>query len=488
MLQQSQFTKSLEEKGWKAVIGLEIHAQLITKSKLFSPDPAHFVEEENKHTHPVSVGLPGTLPVLNHKVLEHSARVGLALNCHVNPQSVFARKNYFYPDLPKGYQISQYEQPICEKGYVEFECNGVKKKARIQRVHIEEDAGRFHHQGHCSLVNFNRAGVPLVEIVSEPDLNAPEEAAEMARTIRKIVKYLGVCDGNLEEGSLRCDCNVSVQKIEDKQYGTRTELKNLNSFKFIEKAIQYEIKRQIQLLNGGGKVKQETRLYDSAQNKTFPLRSKEEASDYRYFPDPDLRPVLLSKKWIEEQKTNLPELFLQRAYRFQKDYGLTPKEAFLLTEEKQSADFFEQTVKNGAGAKLSANWLVNEVFARLNEEKKAISACTVSPQSLAQMIKMIESNQISGKMGKQVFAEMWKTGKPPKQIVETLGLKKIGDKSALEALVTEAINKFPKQVEDYRAGKQKIFGFFIGEIMKSCKGQADPKQLSLILKNKLKKP
>ena len=422
MKKDSQYKKIPE--GWRAVIGLEIHAQLLTKSKLFSPDPSHFVDRENAHIHFVSLGLPGTLPVLNKKVLEYSARVGLALNCRVNKKSVFARKNYFYPDLPKGYQISQYEQPICEAGYVEFECEGEKKKVRIQRVHIEEDAGRFHHKGHCSLVNFNRAGVPLVEIVSHPDIHSPAEAAEMVRSIRKILKYLEVCDGNLEEGSLRCDCNVSVQKTSETEMGTRTELKNLNSFKFIEKAIDYEIHRQIHILSEGHKVTQETRLYDSAKNKTFCLRSKEEASDYRYFPDPDLLPVCLSEQWVKEQKNRIPESFLQKAYRFQKEYDLSAKESFLITEEKSRADYFERMLKTKASAKLCANWLINEVLARFNESRGGEEHFPVPPEDLGEMIKMIEKKEISGKIGKKVFSEMWNTQKTPGEIIKKLGLKK----------------------------------------------------------------
>ena len=476
----------MSQSEWKTVIGLEIHAQLLTKSKFFSPDPAPFSEKENEHIHPVSLGLPGTLPVLNAKALEYATQVGLALNCRINTTSLMARKNYFYPDLPKGYQISQYEKPLCENGYVEFEVEEERKKVRIQRVHVEEDAGRFHHKGYCSLVNFNRAGVPLVEIVSEPDISSPKEAAEMARSIRKILKYLKVCDGNLEEGSLRCDCNVSVQKISDPRPGTRTELKNINSFKFIEKAVEYEAQRQIQALQDGHKIVQETRLYDSSKNKTFSLRSKEEASDYRYFPDPDLRPIVLSDKWLEEQREKIPESFLQKADRFQKQYGLSSKESFLLTEEKPLADYFEQTAKK-AGAKISANWLGNEVLAQLNEEKISILECPVSPEELGNMIAMIEKKEISGKMAKQVFATMWKKKISAREAQKKLGLKKISDEKTLSLMIEKVINQFPKQVEDYRNGKEKIFGFFVGEIMKSCKGQADPQELNKILKQKLTK-
>ena len=473
-------------KGWKAVIGLEIHAQLLTKSKLFSPDLAHFVKEENQHIHPVSLGLPGVLPVLNRQAIEHAVRVGLALNCRIAKKSVFARKNYFYPDLPKGYQISQYDKPLCENGHVEFYCEGARKKVRIQRVHVEEDAGRFHHKGPYSLVNFNRAGVPLVEMVSEPDMNHPAEAGEMARSIKKIVQYLGVCDGNMEEGSLRCDCNVSVQKVSSARPGTRTELKNINSFRFIEKAIEYEIKRQVHVLNTGGKIVQETRLYDSSQNKTFPLRSKEEASDYRYFPDPDLLPLILSENWIEEQKKQLPESFLQKADRFQQHYGLSQEESFFITEEKDRADYFEKTVSKGAGAKMSANWLINEVMARFNEEKRnTMEDCPVAPEDLSKMIQMIENKTISGKIAKKVFAEMWQTGQKPSEIVKQKGLKRISDPVVLSSMVEDTINQFPKQAQDYKNGRTKIFGFFVGEIMKKCRGQADPKQLNVILRQKL---
>ena len=473
--------------NFEAVIGLEIHAQLLTKSKLFSPDFSHFVEMENKHIHPVSLGLPGALPVLNEKALEYAVRAGLALNCRVNTRSLFARKNYFYPDLPKGYQISQYEKPICENGYVEFEREGKRKKARIQRVHIEEDAGRFHHKGHCSLVNFNRAGAPLVEIVSLPDLNSPEDAAEMARAIRKILKYIAVCDGNLQEGSLRCDCNVSVRKAGDKTLGTRTELKNINSFKFIEKALKYEIRRQILTLSEGNKVIQETRLYDSSKNKTLAMRSKEEAGDYRYFPDPDLPPLMLSEEWIKNQKNSLPELFLPKTYRFKDQYGLSAREAFLITEEKSRADYFEQTVKEGAPPALTAAWLINELLFRLNEEKKPdIAQSPVPPQQMARLLKMIDQKEISGKMAKQVFAEMWTTKKDPKDIIKKKGLKQITDLKTLSALVDKALKQYPRQAEEYRQGRTKVFGFFVGQIMKSCKGQAEPKLLNQILQEKLK--
>ena len=473
-------------KGWETVIGLEIHAQLLTDSKLFSSDSAQFSELENAHIHPVSLGLPGTLPVVNHKVLEYAIQAGLALNCCINQRSVFARKNYFYPDLPKGYQISQYEQPICEKGHIEFDWNEQRRKVRIQRIHIEEDAGRFHHKETFSLVDFNRAGVPLVEIVSEPDIRYPAEAAEMVRSIRKILRYLNICDGNLEEGSLRCDCNVSIKKNDVEKLGQRVELKNLNSFKFIEKALEYEIKRQIHSLNHGDNIVQETRLYDSVKNKTFPLRSKEEASDYRYFPDPDLLPVIISNEWIEQQKQRIPELHLKKADRFQNQYHLSQQEAVIITAEKYRADYFEKTVITSSNAKLSANWLINEVLAKINNLKKDVMEYPVAPEQLGEMIKMINRKEISGKIAKKVFIEMWNTGKTCHQVVQQLNLKKISDHKVLSEMVDLVFDKFPKQVQEYKTGKEKIFGFFIGEVMKISRGQADPDKLNSILKEKLR--
>ena len=471
---------------WQAMIGLEIHAQLLTDSKLFSPDSARFSDQENIHIHPVSVGLPGVLPVLNKKAVEYAVQVGLALNCRINNRSIFARKNYFYPDLPKGYQISQYEQPLCEKGYIEFEQEGIKKTVRIHRVHIEEDAGRFHHQAGCSLVNFNRSGVPLVEIVSEPDMRSPKEAGEMVRNLRRILRYLRVCDGNLEEGSLRCDCNVSVNKASDRRPGTRAEIKNVNSFKFIEKAIEYEIQRQIHILSQGESVIQETRLYDSSQNKTFSLRSKETASDYRYFPDPDLPPLIVSDEWIAQQKQKLPEFSLEKAKRFQKEYQLSKQEALVITEEQARADYFETIVKTcSAEPKISANWLINEVLARLNEDKKPIEKSPVSAQDLGEMVKMVSSKEISGKIGKKVFAVMWNTGKTARQVIAEQGLKKITDENILSSMIEEVIQQFPKQAEEYKQGKHKVFGFFVGAIMKKSKGQADPETVNQILKRKL---
>ncbi len=493
-------------KDFQPVMGLEIHAQLLTESKLFSTDPAGFSEKENTHIHPVSLALPGTLPVLNFKVVEFAVQAGLAMHCQIQKESVFARKNYFYPDLPKGYQISQYNKPLCRAGYVEFDLKGKRHRVRIQRIHIEEDAGRFHHKGGFSLVNFNRAGVPLVEIVSEPDIHHPEEAAELARTIRRILRYLKICDGNLEEGSLRCDCNVSVKKKGADKLGQRVELKNLNSFKFIEKALEYEIKRQIQVLSQGGKVLQETRLYDSAKNKTFPLRSKEDASDYRYFSEPDLPPLKLTEEWITRQKQNLPELPLVKATRLRDQYGLASEEAGLLTEEGEKAAYFEKTAhlsqrdlntlssslkKEGEEvkkefSKLAANWFINEVLARLSGDKKNVSEYPVPPGDLSQLLQKIYKGDISGKIAKMVFEQMWQSGGKVDETLKKLNLKQITDTEVLNRMVEQVLLKFPGQVEAYQKGKKKLFGFFVGQVMKLSRGQAAPEALNQILKNRLK--
>ena len=472
--------------SWLPVIGLEIHAQLKAKQKLFSPEASFFTMKENINIHPVSLGFPGTLPVLNLKALEYSLRTGLALNCRINKKSVFARKNYFYPDLPKGYQISQYEQPLCEEGHVVFDCEGKRHKVRIRRVHIEEDAGQLRHLKSAALVNFNRAGVPLVEIVTEPDMHSPKAAAKLARAVRSILKYIGVCDGSLEEGSLRCDCNISVQKNSaGEPLGVRTELKNLNSFKFMEKALGYEIKRHIFFLEQGQKIPQETRLYDSAQNKTFSMRSKEEAGDYRYFPDPDLPPLQLKEEWIQSQKQKIPELPLEKSDRFQKEHQLSLASASLLAEEKDRADYFEQMVQTGASALRSANWLLNEMPARLSAEKKTLSSCPVPAQNLGEMIQLVDQKILSGKMAKEVFLEMWKTGARARAIMKKRNLTRLDDESILLDLIQKTIHQFPKQTADYKAGKKKIFGFFVGEIMKITRGQADPQKLTALLKKKL---
>ncbi|MGE4134062.1 MAG: Asp-tRNA(Asn)/Glu-tRNA(Gln) amidotransferase subunit GatB [Bdellovibrionales bacterium] len=471
---------------WEAVIGLEIHAQLQTNSKMFSPDSAAFGGADNEHVHPVSLGMPGVLPTLNRRAVEFAIRTGLALNCRIREKSVFARKNYFYPDLPKGYQISQFDEPICEEGLVEYFLDGETRKVRIERAHLEEDAGKSQHSGDYTLINLNRAGVPLLEIVSGPDMRSPSEAAEYARTVRKILRYLEVCDGNLEEGSMRCDCNVSVRKKGADKLGTKVELKNINSFRFVEKAIEYEIQRQIETIESGEKIVQETRLYDSTKNRTYSMRSKEEAHDYRYFPDPDLLPVRLEKSLIEKIRGELPELPLARAGRFQADFGLPAYDSFVLTAEKALADYFEQVADQSKNPKAASNWIMVELLRELNEARVEVESSPISASSLAGLIRMIDSKEISGKMAKEVFAEMWKTSKEPAEIVKSKGMTQISDSGALEKIVDTVMTANASAVAEYRGGKQKLFGFFVGQVMKASKGQANPEMVNQILQTKLK--
>jgi aspartyl-tRNA(Asn)/glutamyl-tRNA(Gln) amidotransferase subunit B len=464
---------------------LEIHAQLLTDSKVFSPDSAHFGGNDNEYTDPVSLGMPGALPVLNKRAVEYSVKTGLALNCEVRRKSVFARKNYFYPDLPKGYQISQYDQPICERGHVDYLLDGEMKRVGITRAHMEEDAGKSQHIGDYTLINLNRAGVPLLEIVSEPDIKSAAEAAEYARTVRTILRYLGVCDGNLEEGSMRCDCNVSIRKKGETKFGTKVELKNINSFRFVEKAIEYEIQRQIDCKETGEEIKQETRLYDPTKNRTFAMRSKEEAHDYRYFPDPDLLPLMLDDAFIDGVKKTLPELPLARAQRFQGEYGLPAYDSFVLTTEKAMADYFEETAKESKNAKAASNWIMGELLRELNEAKLEIEKSPISPKHLAEMIAMIDAKEISGKMAKDVFGEMWKTSKAPKEIVKAKGMSQITDTAAIEKLIIDVMAANAQAVADYRGGKTKLFGFFVGAVMKASKGQANPELVNQLLTKKL---
>lgn len=471
---------------WEAVIGLEIHAQLLTESKMFSPDSTHFGGADNEHTHPISLGMPGTLPVINKKAVEYSAKTGMALNCKIRKKSVFARKNYFYPDLPKGYQISQFDEPFCEDGYVDYFLDGEMRRVGITRAHMEEDAGKSLHQGDFTLINLNRAGVPLLEIVSEPDMRTPQEAAEYARTVRKILRYLNVCDGNLEEGSMRCDCNVSVRKKGTSKFGTKVELKNINSFRFVEKALEYEIQRQIDCMETGEPIVQETRLYDSAKNRTFSMRSKEDAHDYRYFPDPDLLPVTVDDNWLAKLRAELPELPLTRAQRFQTEYQVPAYDAFVLTTEKALADYFENVAKDSKNAKAASNWIMGEMLRELNEAKLEIDKSPIAAKDLAQLITMIDAKEISGKMAKDVFGEMWKTSKNPKDIVKASGMSQITDSSAIEKIVDDVLAQSAQAVADYRGGKTKLFGFFVGQVMKASKGQANPEMVNQILQAKLK--
>ena len=422
---------------------------------------------------------------MNARAIEFSVRTGLALGCEIRRKSVFARKNYFYPDLPKGYQISQFDQPICENGQVEYFLDGEAKVVQIERAHMEEDAGKSLHQGEFTLINLNRAGVPLLEIVSRPDMRSSREAAEYARTVRGILRYLNVCDGNLEEGSMRCDCNVSIRRKGDPKLGTRTELKNINSFRFIEKAIDYEVQRQIDCVESGETIRQETRLYDAAKNRTFSMRSKEEAHDYRYFPEPDLLPVIIDDPFLEKVRAELPELPISRAKRFQADFGLPPYDAFVLTTEKALADYYEVVNARSGNAKAASNWIMTELLRELNEAKLDVEQSPIAAADLGDLIKMIDGKAISGKMAKEVFAEMWKTKGQPADIVKAKGLVQISDTGALEAIIDQVLAANQTAVTDYRGGKVKLFGFFVGQVMKASKGQANPEMVNDLLKKKL---
>lgn len=471
---------------YEAIIGLEIHAQLKTKSKMFSYDSTHFNGSDNENTSTVSTGMPGALPVINKKAVEFAVKAGLALNCNIRKKSVFARKNYFYPDLPKGYQISQYDEPTCEHGWVEFLVEGEQKKISITRAHMEEDAGKSTHQGEYTLINLNRSGIPLLEIVSGPDLRSGKDAAAYAKTVRQMLRYLDVCDGNLEEGSLRCDCNVSVRKRGAEKFGTKVEIKNINSFRFVEKAIDYEIERQIEAVDRGEKIIQETRLYDPDKNRTYSMRTKEDAQDYRYFPDPDLLPVFLSDDYVATIKKQLPEMPLQRLRRFQNEYGLPSYDSEILTGEKELADYFEVVSKISKNPKAASNWVMTELLRELNQAQKPIEESPIKPENLGKMIQLIENGTISGKIGKTVFAGMWEEGKDPETIIKEKGLVQISDTSAVEKIIMEVINANPAQVADYRSGKVKLFGFFVGLVMKASKGQANPDLVNKILTEKLK--
>lgn len=474
-------------RGYEAVIGIEIHVQLSTKSKIFCADSTQFDAGDNENTSPVSVGMPGTLPVVNKKAIEYSILTGLALGCKIRDRSVFSRKNYFYPDLPKGYQISQYDLPLCENGEISFKVDDKIKTVSITRAHMEEDAGKSNHQGEYTLINYNRAGIPLLEIVSGPDMKTPKEAAEYGRTIRQVVRYLDVCDGNLEEGSMRCDCNVSVMKPGSKQFGTKVEIKNINSFRFVEKAIEFEIDRQIDMLESGGSISQETRLWDPDKNKTFSMRTKEDAQDYRYFPDPDLLPVFVSNELIERIKKQLPELPIARAQRFQTSHGLPEYDALVLTTERELADYYELVAKVCNNFKASSNWIMTELLRELNNNGKYIKDSPIKPEQLGQLIKLIDSETISGKIAKQVFLDMWNTQKDPEIIVKEKGLVQISDLSAIEKMIDEVLANNSQQLEQYKGGNKKLFGFFVGEVMKASKGQVNPALANKILTEKINK-
>ena len=475
---------------WETVIGLEIHAQLATKSKIFSGSSTEFGAEPNTQAALIDLGMPGVLPVLNKDVVVMAAKFGLASNSTVAKHSVFARKNYFYPDLPKGYQISQMDHPIVHDGNMDIELeDGTTKNVGITRAHLEEDAGKSLHEDFHGMtgIDLNRAGTPLLEIVSEPDMRSAKEAVAYMKKIHSLVRYLEISDGNMQEGSFRCDANVSVRPKGQKEYGTRAEIKNLNSFRFIEKAINYEVDRQIHILEGGGKIVQETRLYDADKGETRSMRSKEEANDYRYFPDPDLLPVALDDAFIESVRKTLPELPDEKKQRFINELKLPEYDAAVLTASKDMSDYFEGALKNGGeDAKLCANWVMGEVSSALNREEVEISDCPVTPQMLGGMIARIRDNTISGKIAKKVFEAMWKGDGDADTIIEKQGLKQVTDTGAIEKIIDEVMSNNMGQVEQYRAGKEQVLGFFVGQVMKASQGKANPGQVNQLLKAKLK--
>ncbi|MGB5689476.1 MAG: Asp-tRNA(Asn)/Glu-tRNA(Gln) amidotransferase subunit GatB [Woeseiaceae bacterium] len=475
--------------GWEVVIGLEIHTQLATKSKIFSGASTAYGAEPNTQACLVDLGYPGVLPVLNKEVVRMAAMFGLAVNATVAQRSVFARKNYFYPDLPKGYQISQYELPIVEHGELFItDADGNDKRIGITRAHLEEDAGKSIHEGldKSSGIDLNRAGTPLLEIVSEPDIRSAKEAVAYMRKIHTIVRYLGISDGNMQEGSFRCDANVSVRPKGQQAFGTRAEIKNLNSFRFVEKAINFEIERQIELIEDGGEVVQETRLYDSARDETRSMRSKEEANDYRYFPDPDLLPVVITAEYIESVRGQLPELPDAKQQRFVADYDLKEDDAAILTSSRPLADFFEAAAAaTDANAQLVANWVVGDLSGALNKDGLDIGESKVTAGDLAGLLTRIHDDTISGKIAKQVFEAMWDGEGSADEVIDARGLKQITDTSAIEAVVEKVIAENPGQVAEYRGGKDKLIGFFVGQVMKETRGQANPGQVNQILKAKL---
>ncbi len=477
--------------NYEPTIGLEVHAQMITESKIFCGCSTRFGDEPNQNTCPVCMGFPGVLPVLNKKVVEFAIRVGIATHCEIARTSRWERKNYFYPDLPKGYQISQYELPLCTNGYIDIEVDGREKRVRLTRIHMEEDAGKNIHDQRSdhSLVDLNRAGVPLVEIVSEPDVTCAEEAGRYLRRLRAILQYLEVCDGNMEEGSFRCDANVSIRPKGSKKLGTKAEVKNMNSFKAVEKALEYEIRRQEQLLSEGGRVVQETRLWDADREVTRSMRSKEHAHDYRYFPDPDLLPLVIDESWIQEISENMPELPEARKNRFMADYSLPNYDAELLTSRKDVADYYEAAVKVHSNPKAISNWIVGDLFRVIKERKLdeslRITSWPVRAEHMGEMVRMIDQGKISGKIAKTLFEEMLDKQVSPEKLVKEKGLEQISDLGSIEKDVDQVLAAHSQQVADYRAGKDKVFGFLVGQVMKSTKGKANPKIVNEILRKKI---
>lgn len=476
---------------YEGVMGLEVHAHLLTNSKLFCGCSTKFGAEPNSHTCPTCMGLPGALPVLNKKVVDFAIRVGIALHCEINRKSVFARKNYYYPDLPKGYQISQYEEPICENGYLDVFINGDKKRMRIKRVHMEEDAGKLVHEATIetstySLVDYNRSSIPLLEIVSEPDMRTPEEAVQYLKTLRDILVYLEICDGSMEEGSFRCDANVSVRKKGAQEFGTRAELKNLNSFKFIERSLDYEIQRQVDVIGKGGTIVQETRLFNVDEGITYSMRGKEEAHDYRYFPEPDLLPLTVDDAWIEEVRRSLPELPVEKMERFMKEYGLPRYDVEILVADKDLAHYFEETIGLFPEPKTVSNWIMTELLRELKDGNASAKGSPLSPARLAELLSLIKDGTISAKIAKDIFPELYRSGASPKQFVAEKGMVQISDEEAIVRIIDQVIARSPKEVAEFKAGKEKLLGFFVGQAMKETRGKANPKLLNELMLKRLK--
>ncbi|MBK1734032.1 Asp-tRNA(Asn)/Glu-tRNA(Gln) amidotransferase GatCAB subunit B [Halorhodospira abdelmalekii] len=474
---------------WETVIGLEIHVQLATRSKIFSGAATAYGAEPNRQACPIDLGMPGVLPVLNAEVVRMAVKFGLAVGSRITPRSVFARKNYFYPDLPKGYQISQYDLPLVDGGALDIELEGGgSKRIGITRAHLEEDAGKSLHEDFHGMtgVDLNRAGTPLMEIVSEPDMRSPQEAVAYMKKLHALVRYLEICDGNMQEGSFRCDANISVRPRGETRLGTRTELKNLNSFRFVERALNYEIERQIDLIESGGEVVQETRLFDVDQGITRSMRTKEEANDYRYFPEPDLLPLEVDARLIDQVRETLPELPDEKRQRFITEYALPAYDAGVLTATRELADFFESAVSESGGyAKRTANWVMSELLAYLNKDGLELAACPVTPEMLGKLVARIEDETISGRGAKDVFEAMWAGAGEPDEVIAAKGLKQVTDSGAIEALIDEVLTNNPQQIEQYRAGKEKLFGFFVGQVMKASAGKANPQQVNDLLKQKL---
>ena len=480
----------INKNQWEAVIGLEIHVQLSTNSKLFSGASTNFGASPNTQACNIDLAMPGVLPVLNEEVLRMAIKLGIALNAEINSPTSFARKNYFYPDSPKGYQISQMDKPIVENGHLDIELeDGSTKRIGVTRAHLEEDAGKSLHEDFegQSGIDLNRAGTPLIEIVSEPEISSPEEAVSYLKSIHSIIRYLNISDGNMAEGSMRCDANVSVRKVGETELGTRTETKNVNSFRFVEKAIHYEINRQINEIESGNTIAQETRLYDSQKNTTRPMRSKEFANDYRYFPEPDLLPVILDEEFINSVKETMPELPNEKKIRLMEIYKLSEYDSSLLAADKDLANFFEEVTKESNSPKLSANWIMGEFLAEFNNENLSIRESKVSSNKLGQLIGRIEDGTISGKIAKDIFEKMWSSGKEVDAIIKDESLEQVTDNKEIESMIDEVIESNPEQLQQYRSGKDRLFGFFVGQVMKASQGKANPRQVNDILKSKLEK-